>query len=118
MTITPDFALYIKTSECSCCGGKLSVNDMAIFYDQMANGIELLIGTCCADRLLGSLIQDFADALDNRSFVWPSYWIRVPDEHRMIRIAEAAKNISAIYRDATKGLYYVQMRKGRQDTDA
>jgi hypothetical protein len=98
MSITPDYLRNIKDSNCSCCGKAIGVNQRAILYDRMANNSILLIGDCCADRLIGSLLQDYATALTKYSSTYPSHWINNSPKFRLENISAAAQTISDEYK--------------------
>jgi hypothetical protein len=103
MSITPDETRQISTTRCSGCGKELHVNQKAIVFDAMADA-PLLLGDCCADRVIGALIQDAADALSKHSNTYPSYWITQTNPERMRRVADKARQISDEYHDAILGL--------------
>jgi hypothetical protein len=111
MSLLPDETRHIPKPMCSGCGAHLHCNQRAIYFDEMA-GNALLIGDCCADRVLGALIQDYSTALSNYSHCWPSHWITRYCAHRMAKVAQAAKVISDEYTNAIPGLRYVS--KGEQ----
>lgn len=105
MSITPDETSDIKVTTCSGCGTPLHVNNRSIFFDAMAEH-PLLLGDCCADKVLGALIQDYSEVLTKHCSTWPSYWITQHYEERMAAVAKAAKIISDVYTDAISGLRY------------
>jgi hypothetical protein len=111
MRITPDETRGITNTRCSGCGSELHVNQQAIWFDAMVSN-PLLLGDCCADRVLGALNQDYAEALTRRSNTWPSYWITQATPHRMTRVAEKAKVISEAYLNAIPGLHFCSPRSG------
>lgn len=98
MSITPDHTRKIKDSNCSCCGKIIGVNQQAVLYDAMANNSILLIGDCCADRLIGSLLQDYATALTKYSSTYPSHWINNSPKYRLKNMSAAAQTISEAYK--------------------
>jgi hypothetical protein len=95
MSTTPDPTRNIGNSCCSKCGKLLLVNDSAIVYTDISNNMPLVLGNCCADLVIGSLIQDFAKNIRNEIAV--GYWINQRDLARMKRIACAAKQIAHEY---------------------
>ncbi len=99
MSITPDITRQTGDSCCSKCGRLLLVNDQAIVHEGMANGLPLVIGNCCADSFVGSMLQDFNDALTKHSPSHPSHWIRSTQTSRAERIILAAEGIAKAYRD-------------------
>lgn len=105
MSITPDENRPLSATRCSGCGKELHVNQRAVYFDAMAEA-HLLLGDCCADRVLGALIQDYAMALKNHSTTWPSHWITRLYPARMTSVAEAAATISEEYREAIPGIPY------------
>ena len=98
MSITPDRTRKIKDSNCSRCGKAIGVNQQAIIYDDMANNSILLIGECCADRLIGSLLQDFSRAITECSSTYPSNWINYSPTYRLENMSAAAQTISDQYK--------------------
>jgi hypothetical protein len=95
MSTTPEPTRSIGDSCCSKCGTLLLVNDSAIVHTDMRDGSPLVLGNCCADLVIGSLIQDFARQLQNEIAV--GYWIKRRSPHRMRRLADTAKNIAHEY---------------------
>jgi hypothetical protein len=91
MSTTPDPTRNIGDSCCSKCGKLLLVNDSAIVYTDMRNDMPLVLGNCCADLVIGSLIQDFAENIRNE--IAMGYWINHRHPARMRRIAHTAKQI-------------------------
>jgi len=67
MSTTPDPTRNIGESCCSKCGKLLLVNESAIVYTDMRNDTPLVLGNCCADLVIGSLIQDSAKKYATRS---------------------------------------------------
>lgn len=96
MSITPNPTREIGNSCCSKCGRLLLVNDQAIVYEGMFNGDPLILATCCADLVLGSLVQDFADVLKKQTF--SGHWLTKQHRSRFSRIADALESLSKIYR--------------------
>ena len=105
MSITPDETRDMKVTNCSGCGATLHINQRSIWFDGMSEH-SLLLGDCCADRVLGALIQDYSEALTKHCATWPSYWITQHCAQRMIKVSKAAKVISDEYKNATLGLQY------------
>lgn len=97
MAITPNINRPLTTTRCSGCGKQLHILQQAIWFDAMAEH-PLLLGDCCADKVLGVLIQDYSKALTDHSPEWPSYWITELSERRMTAIANASKVISEVYK--------------------
>lgn len=95
MSTTPDPTRNIGDSRCSKCGKLLLVNDSAIVYTDMRNDMPLVLGNCCADLVIGSLIQDFAKNIHNETAM--GYWINQRGLARMRRIAHTAKQIAHEY---------------------
>jgi len=95
MSTTPDHTRNIGESCCSKCGKLLLVNESAIVYTDMRNDKPLVLGNCCADLVIGSLIQDSAKKIRNE--IAMSYWINQRDPARMRRIAHTAKLIAHAY---------------------
>ncbi len=95
MSTTPDNTRNIGDSCCSKCGKLLLVNDSAIVYTDMRNDMPLVLGNCCADLVIGSLIQDFAKNIRNE--IAMGYWINQRGLARMRRIAHAARQIAHEY---------------------
>ena len=95
MSTTPDPTRNIGDSCCSKCGKLLLVNDSAIVYTDTHNDMPLVLGNCCADLVIGSLIQDFARNIRNE--IAMGYWINQRGLARMRRIAHAAKQIAHEY---------------------
>lgn len=96
MSVTPNPTREIGDSCCSKCGRLLLVNDQAIVYEGMSNGDPLILATCCADLVLGSLIQDYADVLKKQIFI--GHWLPRQQRSRFSRIADALEIVSEIYR--------------------
>lgn len=109
MSITPDETRQVLNTRCSGCGNELHVNQRAIWFDAMAD-TPLLLGDCCADRVIGALIQDYADALSEHGNTWPSYWITQVTPERMNRVADKAEVISKVCREAITGLHFFESR--------
>lgn len=109
MSITPDETRQVLDTRCSGCGNELHVNQRAIWFDAMAY-TPLLLGDCCADRVIGALIQDLADALTKHSSTWPSHWITQAYAGRMNSVADKAEVISKAYREAITGLRFFENR--------
>jgi hypothetical protein len=66
MTYVPE---QIKQfDECSFCGRKLKAGDGCITYET-AN-LELVLGSCCALTVLGSLIADAEKAVKSTDQTW------------------------------------------------
>ena len=107
MAITPDPTQKPRTSICSGCGKTLGPNDQMIWFDAMADKSTLALGNCCADRVIGALIQDFAKALNKHSPTWPSHWITQGQRWRVEAVARAAGDISREYIEAIEGLGYL-----------
>ena len=95
MSTTPDPTRDIGDSCCSKCGTLLLVNDSAIVHTAMRDGSPLVLGNCCADLVIGSLIQDFAQNIRNE--IAMGYWINQLHPSRMRRIADTAKQIAHEY---------------------
>lgn len=96
MSITPNPTREIGDSCCSKCGRLLLVNDQAIVHEDMANGKPLVFGTCCADRVLGSLIQDYAAVLQTEIFA--GHWIKRQVRGGFSRVADALEKVLKAYR--------------------
>lgn len=95
MSTTPDPTRNIGDSCCSKCGKLLLVNDSAIVYTDMRNDVPLVLGNCCADLVIGSLMQDFAMNISNETAT--GYWINQQGLERMVRLVGAAKQIAYQY---------------------
>ena len=95
MSTTPDPTRDIGDSCCSKCGKLLLVNDSAIVHSPMRDGNPLVLGNCCADLVISSLIQDFALQLRNETAA--GYWIKQRSPSRMRRLADTAKQIAHEY---------------------
>lgn len=95
MSTTPDPTREIGDSCCSKCGTLLLVNDSAIVHTDMRDGSPLALGNCCADLVIGSLIQDFARNIRNEIAI--GYWINQRYPGRMRRIADTANQIAHEY---------------------
>jgi len=95
MSTTPDTTRKIGDSCCSKCGKLLLVNDSAIVYTDIRNDMPLVLGNCCADLVIGSLIQDFAKNIRNE--IAMGYWINQRMPARLRRIALSAKQIAHEY---------------------
>lgn len=95
MSTTPDPTRNIGDSCCSKCGKLLLVNDSAIVYTDMRNDVPLILGNCCADLVLGSLIQDYSEKIGNE--IAMGYWINQRGPERMGRLVVAAKQIAHQY---------------------
>jgi hypothetical protein len=104
MSTTPDPTRDIGDSCCSKCGKLLLVNDSAIVYTDMRNHIPLVLGNCCADLVIGSLIQDFAQKI--HSEIAMGYWINQRVPGRMRRLVDAAKQIAHEYELAHDDEYH------------
>jgi len=61
----------------------------------MRNGVPLVLGNCCADLVIGSLIQDYAKKISNEIAV--GYWINQRVPARLKRLVDAAKQIAHQY---------------------
>jgi len=96
MSITPNPTRNIGDSCCSHCGHLLLVNDQAIVFDWMSNSNPLVLGTCCADLVLGSLIQDYATLL--KSEFCAGHWIKRQASGRIVRVADALERVLRAYR--------------------
>lgn len=94
MSTTPDPTRNIGDSCCSKCGELLLVNDSAIVYTDMRNDVPLVLGNCCADLVLGSLIQDYAQKIGNE--IAMGYWIKSSADRRQ-RVADAARKVAQRY---------------------
>jgi hypothetical protein len=95
MSTTPDPTRNIGDSCCSKCGKLLLVNDGAIVYTDMRNDVPFVLGNCCADLVLGSLIQDYAQKIGKELAM--GYWINQRMPARLRRIAHTAKQIAHEY---------------------
>jgi hypothetical protein len=95
MSTTPDPTRDIGDSSCSNCGKLLFVNDSAIVHTDMRDRSPLVLGNCCADLVIGSLIQDFAENVHKE--IAMGYWINQRHPARMRRIAHTAKQIAHEY---------------------
>lgn len=95
MSLTPDPTRKIIDSRCSKCGRQLLINDSAIIYEGMREGNSLVLGSCCADEVIGSLIQDFSLALKNEIYV--GHWVTHLNRTRLNRIIEASESIRGSY---------------------
>ena len=95
MSSTPDPTRDIGDSCCSKCGTLLLVNDSAIVHTDMRDGSPLVLGNCCADLVIGSLIQDFAQNISSEPAM--GYWINQRHLGRLKRIADTAKQIAHEY---------------------
>ena len=95
MSTTPDPTRDIGDSCCSKCGTLLLVNDSAIVHTDMHDGSPLVLGNCCADLVIGSLIQDFAQNINSEPAM--GYWINQRNPARMRRIVDTAKQIAHVY---------------------
>ena len=95
MSLTPDPTRQIDDSHCSKCGRQLLVNDAAIVYEGMRGGNSLVLASCCADEVIGSLIQDFSLALKNEIYV--GHWVANVNRSRLNRIIEASESIRGTY---------------------
>jgi hypothetical protein len=95
MSSTPDHTRNIGDACCSKCGRLLLVNDSAITHTDMSNNAPLVLGNCCADLVIGSLIQDYATKIGNEIAL--GYWINQRTPARLRRIVDAAKNIAYQY---------------------
>jgi len=95
MSTTPDPTRNIGDSCCSKCGKLLLVNDSAIVYTDMRNDVPLVLGNCCADLVIGSLIQDFAEKIGNGNAI--GYWINQHSPERLGRLVNTAKQIAHQY---------------------
>jgi hypothetical protein len=71
------------------------VNDSAIVYTNMRNDVPLVLGNCCADLVIGSLIQDFAKKIGNE--IAMGYWINQRNPKRFGHLVDAAKQIARQY---------------------
>lgn len=96
MSITPNPTREVGDSCCSKCGRLLLVNDQAIVHEGMANGKPLVFATCCADLVLGSLIQDYARVL--KAEIFAGHWIKRQVRDRLSRIADALEKVLKQYR--------------------
>lgn len=96
MSITPNQTREIGDSCCSKCGRLLLVNDQAIVHEGMANGKPLVFGTCCADRVMSSLIQDYATVLNTEIYV--GHWIKRQVCGGFSRVADALEKVLKAYR--------------------
>lgn len=95
MSTTPDPTRNIGDSCCSKCGKLLLVNDSAIVHTDMRDGSPLILGNCCADLVIGSLIQDFAKQIGNE--IAMGYWINQRMPARLGCLISAAKQIRNQY---------------------
>ena len=95
MSTTPDPTRNIGDSCCSKCGKLLLVNDSAIVYTDMRNDVSLVLGNCCADLVIGSLIQDFAKKIGNE--IAMGYWINQRMPARLRCLVNSAKQIAHQY---------------------
>ena len=95
MSTTPDPTRNIGDSCCSKCGKLLLVNDSAIVFTDMRNNVPLVLGNCCSDLVIGSLIQDFAKKIGNEIAV--GYWINQRIPARLRRLVDATKQIAHQY---------------------
>lgn len=115
MALTPDETRVLPSTECSVCGKHIPVNRRAIIYENRHAGKASLIADCCADEYLGSLLQDYANALtqpQHAGWSFPTYWIR-RDENRARRIVEALRRIADAYERAIPGFKYRSGGKGK-----
>jgi hypothetical protein len=95
MSTTPDPTRNIGDSCCSKCGKLLLVNDSAIVYTDMFEDAPLVLGNCCADLVIGALIQDFARCVCTEPTY--GYWIHRGNTLRLQRIEDAATQIAKSY---------------------
>lgn len=95
MSTTPDPIRNIGDSCCSKCGKLLLVKDSAILYTDMRNNVPLVLGNCCADLVIGSLIQDYAKKISNEIAL--GYWINQRNTERFGHLVHAAKQIAHQY---------------------
>lgn len=95
MSATPDPTRDIGDSCCSKCGTLLLVNDSAIVHTDMRDSSPLVLGNCCADLVIGSLIQDFAQNISSEPAM--GYWINQRNPARMKSMVETAKQIAHMY---------------------
>jgi len=95
MSTTPGPTRDIGDSCCSKCGTLLLVNDSAIVHTDMRDGSPLVLGNCCADLVIGSLIQDFAQTISSEPAM--GYWINQRNPARMRSIVDTAKQIAHVY---------------------
>lgn len=111
MSTTPDPTRNIGDSCCSKCGKLLLVNDSAIVYTDMRNDVPLVLGNCCADRVIGALIQDLAKCISCE--FTSGYWIDHRNTGRLTRVADAARQITHHY-ELSIGYEVNYVRKGEQ----
>ncbi len=111
MSTTPDPTREIGDSCCSKCGKLLLVNDSAIVHTDMREGCSLVLGNCCADLVIGSLVQDFAQEISSGTAM--GYWINQRLPARMRRLIDASKKMARQYElNLDYEVNYV--RKGRE----
>jgi hypothetical protein len=95
MSTTPDPTRNIGDSCCSKCGKLLLVNDGAIVHTNMRNDVPLVLGNCCADLVIGALIQDLAKCVSHE--LTAGYWIDTRNTGRLKRVANASKQVTHYY---------------------
>ena len=95
MAVTPDPTRDIGSSCCSKCGRLLLVNDQALIHEDMSDGTPLVIGNCCADRVIGAVMQDYADMIKRQIFM--NYLIKPQSAKRLERVLAALTIISQEY---------------------
>jgi hypothetical protein len=95
MSTTPDPTRDIGNSCCAKCAKLLLVNDSAIVHTDMRDGSPLVLGNCCADIVIGSLIQDFAKKIGNE--IAMGFWINQRTPARLRCLVNAARQIAHQY---------------------
>jgi len=84
-------AYHYKPNECSCCGKQLKSGDGAITYKQ--GDFDLALGSCCAFKILSSLLQDAESAVkSNMGEIWVRN-ISGGNGDKLRRVAEAANDL-------------------------
>ena len=61
----------------------------------MRNDVPLVLGNCCADLVIGALIQDLAKCVSHE--LTAGYWIDTRNTGRLKRVANASKQVTHYY---------------------
>lgn len=90
MTLIHEY--HDKPNECSCCGKQLKAGDGAITYNH--GDLDLALGSCCAFKVLSSLLQDAENALkSNMGEIWVRN-ISGENGDKLRRVAKAANELA------------------------
>ena len=98
MALFPDTSFPLSMTKCSGCSRQLTITDRAIVYDAVKP--PLILGTCCFERAMGAVIQDWARTTDE-DFGFYSPWASAFSKQAH-QISIAAEKICGCYAERAK----------------